>query len=211
MIVSEISMLPSAISILAGSYSVISQLITSYGYYAIFVLMLLESASIPIPSEVILPLIGYFSFKGLLDPYAALLVALAAGLIGFMVDYYIAYLFEKDVVYRHLGAFHIKEKDVKAFDSWFERNGSFAVFISRMLPVVRGLINFPAGFARMPKKKFIVYSMAGSFIWDVALMAFGFYGITSSSIYSVIAYVAVVCVILYAIYRISMKKIRNPG
>src|SRR5271157_3531518 len=165
-----------AAGILGFSYSTISGLIAAHGYIAIFVLMVLEAASFPgVPSEVVLPAVGYFIAEGLLNPVLAFAAAITGCTIGMGIDYYIAYFLGKDVVYKHLRFFHIKKEQLLAFDRWFEKNGDFAVFVSRLLPVVRGWIGFPAGFAEMPLKKFFFYSVTGTVIWDVILIAFGYY------------------------------------
>ncbi|MEM3781849.1 MAG: DedA family protein [Candidatus Micrarchaeaceae archaeon] len=197
------------------TYSSILSLIANYGYYALFGLLVLEEASVPVPSEVVLPVTGYFIFKGLLNPVLAFAVILAGGLVGMAIDYYIAYLIGKDVVYKHLGLFHIKKESLEAFDSWFRNNGSFAVFVTRMMPVLRGIINFPAGFALMPQKKFYAYSTFGAAIWDVLLMGFGFYlskyAFSLQSAYGTLAAlgaaVGVFIVLLFAIYKYAMKRI----
>ena len=86
--------------------------LTSYGYLAMFILMTLEAASLPIPSEVILPLIGLFVAQGAFSFPVALVVVLMGGVVGMFIDYYIAYFFEKDVVYKHLGMLHISKKSL---------------------------------------------------------------------------------------------------
>ncbi|MGC8710328.1 MAG: DedA family protein [Candidatus Micrarchaeia archaeon] len=191
------------------TYSSLSSLLHAYGYYAIIGLMTMEAASFPVPSEVVLPMIGYFAAKGVLNIYIALLVTFFSSFLGMALDYYIAYLLGKDIVYRHLGIFHIKKKDIEAFESWFSRNGAFAVFVSRFIPLVRGLINFPAGFALMPQKKFYIYSMAGSIIWDTVLVFFGYYALSASSATVLIVSIAVFAIVLYTIYVIAVKRIRK--
>ncbi len=204
-------MLFSIIGIFSLTYSAISSFISSYGYIAIFVLMLLEAASMPVPSEVILPLTGYFASKGVISLYIALPLVYLSSFAGMAINYYIAYFLGKDVVYKHLGLFRIKKEDVEAFEKWFNENGPFVVFISRLLPVVRGLINFPAGFALMDKKKFYVYSMAGSIIWDTLLVLFGYYALSANSLATVLAYIAILGLVLYSIYKISMNKIKRKS
>ena len=99
-------------------------IINTYGLLAIFVLMVLESASLPIPSGVVIPLAGLLAAKGLFNPYLAFTVILVAGIIGMTMDYYLAYFVEKDIIYRHLRAFRVKKEHLDAFDMWFERKGN---------------------------------------------------------------------------------------
>ena len=196
-------------SIFNLTYSALSSFISSYGYFAILILMILESASMPIPSELLLPATGYFAAKGILNIYIALVVVYISSFVGMAINYYIAYWLGKDLVYKHLHWFRIKKEDVKAFEKWFDKNGPFTVFISRLLPLVRGLINFPAGFALMDQKKFYAYSMAGAVIWDTALVLFGYYGLAANSITSVLIAIGVFGIVLYTIYRIAINNIRK--
>ena len=78
-----------------------------------------------------------------------------------------------------------------------------------MIPVLRGLISFPAGFARMPFKKFFLYSLVGSAIWDIVLMLFGYYLLSSNNLYVAMSAVALLALILYMIYRIAVNKTRK--
>ncbi len=195
-------------SIFSLTYAGITALVSQYGYLAILVLMLLEAAAFPVPSEVVLPAVGLLAAEGTLDPFITILAVIVGGIVGMGVDYYIAYFLGKDVVYKHLAVFHIRKERLDAFDSWFAKNGTFAVFIARLVPVVRALINFPAGFAQMPARKFFAYSIAGTLIWDVLLVAFGYYALSISSFPLVIASIFVFALALYLIYRFAMKRMR---
>ncbi|MDE1824781.1 MAG: DedA family protein [Candidatus Micrarchaeota archaeon] len=199
----------SLIAPLTGTYASINTFVGAYGYLAIFILMALEYASLPIPSEIVLPLIGLFAARGTLGFLPALLVVALAGLVGMGIDYFIAYYLGKDVVYKHASMFHIKKQQLDDFDAWFSRNGSFAVFIARLIPVARGLVSFPAGFAMMNKRAFFLYSFAGALIWDVALMLFGYYGLSSSSVSVTISAIAIFAVAIYIIYRLALSGIRK--
>ena len=191
------------------SNAYINSLLSTYGYLGLFGMMALEGASLPIPSEVIAPIAGYLAAKGVFNFYIAALAILAGNMVGVVIDYVIGYFIGKDVVYKHLHLFHIRKEQIDAFDVWFNRNGGFAVFISRMIPVLRGLISFPAGFARMPFKKFFLYSLVGSAIWDIVLMLFGFYLLSSNNLYIAMSAIALLALILYVIYRIAVNKTRK--
>ena len=191
------------------SNAYINSLLSTYGYLGLFGMMTLEGASLPIPSEVIAPIAGYLAAKGVFNFYIAALAILAGNMVGVVIDYVIGYFIGKDVVYKHLHLFHIRKEQIDAFDVWFNRNGGFAVFVSRMIPVLRGLISFPAGFARMPFKKFFLYSLVGSAIWDIVLMLFGFYLLSSNNLYIAMSAIALLALILYVIYRIAVNKTRK--
>jgi membrane protein DedA with SNARE-associated domain len=198
------------LSILLGKSGPIHNLVVNYGYVGIGILMMLESASLPIPSEVILPLSGQYIRLGILNFPGVLIVSLVGGLVGFSIDYFIAFYLGKDVIYNHLSLFHLKKESVENFEAWFEKNGSFAVFIIRMVPGVRGLISLVAGFAEMDLKKFYLFSFLGSLIWDTLLIIFGYYAF-SGSFASIIEYVAALILVMYLIYALLMRNVRKTA
>ncbi|MDE1859681.1 MAG: VTT domain-containing protein [Candidatus Micrarchaeota archaeon] len=115
------------------------------------------------------------------------------------------------MVYKNLKLLRIKKEDVERFDEWFKRNGPFAIFIARLIPLVRGLISFPAGFARMDLKKFYLYSLAGSLIWNVALIEFGYYALSVNSFDITATLFALLAIALYVIYKVALRKIGKKG
>ncbi|MGC8651678.1 MAG: DedA family protein [Candidatus Micrarchaeia archaeon] len=197
-----------ALSLVGSSYATISVLVKDYGYAAIFLLMLLEGSSVPVPSEVVLPLTGLFARQGLLSIYWGVLAALLGSIVGLAVDYYIGYFIGKDIVYKHLKRLHIRQEALDSFDRWFERNGMAAVFISRLIPVLRTLMSFPAGFAKMPPREFFAYSVAGSLIWDIVLALYGYYALASSNAVLLMASIGAFALVLYVIYAIARKHLR---
>jgi membrane protein DedA with SNARE-associated domain len=201
----------SIMSVLTGASTSMQSLIATHGYVAIIALMALESASLPIPSEVVLPVVGLYVYNGTLNIYLAVLSTVIGTLIGITVDYYVAYFLGKDVVYSHAKRFHIKKESIDHFDKWFNNNAGFTVFVARLIPVVRGLISFPAGFAQMDLKKFYLYSLAGSLVWNVALIGFGYYtlGSTNNNLTLILAGVGLFAQALYIIYHVSMGKIKE--
>lgn len=205
----SLSIISFILSLITNSSNAISAFIKSYGYEAIFVLMALESSSLPVPSEVILPLVGLFASRHILSFYLALVVGLLGSILGALVDYAIGYIIGKDVIYKHLRLFHLKKESLDNFDKWFEKNGLAAVFLTRLVPIARTIINFPAGFAKMNLKEFLAYSIAGMVIWDVVLMAFGYYLLSSSSAVVVLASVGVFAILLYVIYRYTMGRLKR--
>ena len=196
-------------SLIHGSTNVINAFIKSYGYAAIFTLMAFESSSLPVPSEVVLPIAGLLAAKGTLSFWISLVVAMLGSILGSVADYAIGYYVGKDIVYKHLQLFHIKRQSLEDFDKWFERNGLAAVFLTRLVPIVRTFINFPAGFAKMNFKEFIIYSIIGMLIWDVVLMAFGFYLLSANNAVTVLAAIGVFAILLYLVYRFAMKRMKR--
>ena len=149
-----------------------------FGWPGVVLLMAIESACIPLPSEVIMPLAGWMLIKD--DGHGASYVLLAGlyGAIGCTLGSWAAYWVGarggRPLVERYGRYVLISHRDLEAADRWFARWGDPTVFFSRLLPIVRTFISFPAGIARMPFMKFSVYTFAGSFPWCLGL-AYGGY------------------------------------
>ncbi len=194
------------LSILATTYSSISALISEYGYIAIFGLMLLEGSSLPVPSEVVLPLAGLLVANHTLNFGLVYIAALLGSIAGLAVDYYIGYFLGKDVVYKNLKLFHIKQAQLDAFDKWFDRNGVSAVFFTRFIPVLRTIMSFPAGFAHMEQKRFFAYSIAGTAIYDIILIIFGIKALSTHNAVITLTSIGIFAIVLYSLYRYAMKR-----
>ncbi len=158
------------LALLAGF---IVAVISSLGLFGIVLMMAIESACIPLPSEVIMPFAGYLVSLGQFN----LVVAATAGAIGCnlgsAVAYAIGYRGGRPFVERWGGYLLITHRDLDWADRFFARYGSAAVFVGRLLPVVRTFIALPAGVARMPLVKFHVYTFLGSWPWCFALAYVG--------------------------------------
>src|SRR4051795_5227510 len=143
------------------------------GLAGVFVLMVLESACIPIPSEATMLFAGF----NVSDGHYSLLVAVAVGslgnLVGSWIAYAIGYYGRIDVLEKHGRKLHIKKSHLEWADRWFERHGDATVFFSRMVPIVRTFISLPAGVARMPFWRFTALSIAGIVPWVFALTFIG--------------------------------------
>lgn len=196
-------------ALFTNSYNTIMHLVSSYGYPALFGLMLLEGSSLPVPSEVILPLAGYLAAKGTFNVFLAFLFSLLGSICGLIIDYTIGYVIGKDIVYKHLRRLRIRKSSLDAFDAWFARNGVAAVFFSRLIPVLRTVMSFPAGFAKMQLKKFFIYSITGSVIWDSVLIAFGYYLLSAHSAEIALASIGIFAILLYIVFKMALKRIRH--
>lgn len=152
----------------------ITTTVSSWGYEGIFFLMLLESSSLPIPSEVILPFAGYLVSKGQLDFFAALATATLAGIGGSLIDYYIG-LKGTNALLEHkiLGRAFFSRSQLETVARWFNRYGSQIVLFSRLVPGFRTLVSFPAGAVKMKLPKFIALTTVGCLIWNTALIYVG--------------------------------------
>ena len=163
-------MLDSIIGLLA---SWIVATISAIGYLGIALLMAIESACIPLPSEIIMPFSGYLVSTGRFD---LLLVATAGAIgcnIGSTVAYAVGYYGGRPLVEKWGRYILVSRSDLDRVDHYFARFGSITVFVCRLLPVVRTFIALPAGIARMPQLKFQLYTFVGSWPWCLALAYIG--------------------------------------
>ena len=143
------------------SISVISQ----SGYLGIVLLMGIESACIPLPSEVIMPFSGYLVYAG---RFSLIWVAIAGAVgcnVGSLVAYYVGAWGGRPLAERYGRYLLVTRRDLEMADRWFARYGDWAVFFSRLLPVIRTFIALPAGIARMNFLRFNVYTFLGSLPW----------------------------------------------
>lgn len=157
----------------------IIQFIHTTGYFGIFVLMTLESALIPIPSEVTMPFSGFLASTGVLSVWPIIIVGTIANLAGSLIAYYIGFLLEETVLLgliKKYGKFIlVTEHEYEKADKWFKKYGDKIIFMSRLLPGIRTIISLPAGMFEMDIKKFIIYTTVGCFIWSTLLTYTGFY------------------------------------
>jgi membrane protein DedA with SNARE-associated domain len=154
-------------------FNTIVNLLNQTGYLGIFVLMVMESATLPIPSEVVLPLGGYLVWQGRLEFWSTVAVATVGSLVGTMVDYCIGYYLGRPAVLRYGRIVRFSEKRLETTEKWFGSHGKGVVLFARFVPLLRTLIAFPAGLVKMDVKRFLVYSAVGILVWDIALVYLG--------------------------------------
>jgi membrane protein DedA with SNARE-associated domain len=147
--------------------------VADLGLWGIFVLMTLESACIPIPSEATMLFAGFNVHEGEYSLFAITAVGSIANVVGSWAAYGLGYYGRVDVLEKHGRKLHIKKKHLEWADRWFERHGDATVFFTRMLPIVRTFISLPAGVARMPFWRFTLLTLAGCIPWVLML---GFIG-----------------------------------
>lgn len=164
------SMVDKLITLIAG---LITATIAHLGYGGIVLLMAIESACIPLPSEVIMPFSGYLVSTGELRLGVVALAGAVGCVLGSLVAYGVGAWGGRPLVEKYGKYVLISRRDLSLAERWFDRHGDITVFIGRLLPVVRTFIALPAGIARMPLWRFNIYTFAGSFIWSWGLAWIG--------------------------------------
>ncbi len=186
--------------------------ISNYGYGGIVLLMALESACMPVPSEIVMPFAGFLVAQG--GSGMSLVGITIAGSVGCTLGSIAAYVFGfyagRPLILLYGKYIFIREKHLISAEEWFEKWGDKATFIARLLPVIRTVISLPAGIAKMNFKKFVFYSFAGSVPWTFMLAYVGYVlGSRWESIkgifreLDIIVVVAVIAVVVYYAYRIK--------
>lgn len=155
-----------------------TDLIVEHGYLALVILMLLENVFPPIPSELIMPFAGYAAAQGDINVIGAVIAGSTGSLLGALGWYAVGRLLgserSKRIARRHGRWLTISEADVDRAQQWFDRYGGVAVCIGRLIPAVRSVISVPAGIARMPLPRFLLWSSLGTVVWTALLTALGY-------------------------------------
>lgn len=147
--------------------------ISATGYLGIVLLMAIESACVPLPSEVIMPFSGYLVTLKRFTLIGTGLAGAFGCVVGSVVAYYLGRYGGRPFIERYGKYLLISKRDVEIADQWFIRYGEAVIFFSRLLPVIRTFISFPAGVARMNMFRFVIYTFIGSFPWCLGLAYLG--------------------------------------
>ena len=148
---------------------VATDVVAELGLLGIFVLLVLESACIPVPSEATMLFAGFNVSDGEYSLFAAVAVGSVANLVGSWIAYAVGYYGRIDILEKHGKKLHVKKSHLEWADRWFERHGDATVFFTRMLPIIRTFISLPAGVAKMPFWRFSALTLAGCVPWVLML------------------------------------------
>lgn len=191
-------------------------LIEILGYWGVFFGMMIESACIPLPSEVIMPFAGYVAYEGEMTLIGITIAGVLGNLLGSWIAYFVGLKGGRPFLEKYGKYFLISHRKLDLAHDWFEKYGHEAVFISRMLPIIRTFISLPAGIAKMNFKKFTVYTLLGSIPWVLLL---GYIGVMLGPhwkqirsyfhIMDIIVGIGIVAVIIYMIYHYRDKNSMN--
>jgi len=147
--------------------------ISTLGYWGVGMMMAVESACIPLPSEVIMPFAGYLVFSGRFSLWGVAVAGALGCLVGSVAAYGVGIYGGRGFIEKYGKYILISHHDLAVADNFFNKYGSIAIFFSRLLPVVRTFISLPAGIAKMNFNKFIIYTFVGSLPWCLALAYLG--------------------------------------
>ncbi|RJQ22407.1 MAG: DedA family protein [Nitrospiraceae bacterium] len=151
-----------------------TQLISSSGYFGVFILMAAESTMIPLPSELVMPFAGYLAYTGKFSFWSVCFISALGTIFGSLLSYYVGKYGGEPFLEKYGKYLLINKKDLEWTHNWFNRNGEKTIFISRFVPVVRHLISIPAGIAEMNIKRFTIFTFLGGFLWNTFLTYLGY-------------------------------------
>ncbi|MBC2122537.1 DedA family protein [Listeria marthii] len=186
----------------------ITSIMADFGYIGIFLLIMVENLFPPIPSEIILTFGGFMTTVSSLNVVMVIIVATLGSIVGAILLYKVASYFGKErltkIVLKYGRILRLKESDIERAESFFLKYGSWAVFLCRMIPLIRSLISIPAGMTKMKMSRFLILTTAGSLLWNTVLIGLGallgeswseivvFMDSFSTIIYSIIAILVVI-------------------
>ncbi len=154
----------------------IMQYFARYGGIAIFVIVLLEYLNLPgFPAGVIMPLAGIWAAKGNIRFIPALIITVAAGLLGSLILYFLGYKGGEIFLQKYLNKFPKQRKTIEDKLEWVRRKGSMGIFISKLIPMIRTLISIPAGVSKMNLVQYTISSTLGIFVWNLFFVGAGYY------------------------------------
>lgn len=163
-------MIAKLIEFLSG---IIVAVISTLGYSGIVLLMAIESACIPLPSEIIMPFSGYLVSTGQMNIWLVGIAGAVGCVLGSLVAYWVGSKGGRPLIEKYGRYLLVSPHDLDLADRWFANYGEAIVFVSRLLPAIRTFIAFPAGVARMNLKRFVIYTFAGSLPWCLGLAYVG--------------------------------------
>ena len=156
----------------------IIKIMNNFGYLGVFLLIAIENVFPPIPSEVILLFGGFMTTFSDMNIVGVIISSTLGSVLGAIILYYIGKIFNKERLKKIITSkpgkiLRLKPEDIDKADEWFDTKGNKTVFFCRFVPIIRSLISIPAGMSEMPMKKFLIYTAAGSLIWNAALTIAG--------------------------------------
>lgn len=187
-------------------------LIGNYGYFGMFIGMVLEAVIIAIPSELILATGGILAARGIFTFWGAFFIGLLGSVFCAIVIYCMGYFGGRPFIKKYGKYFFMKEEDIEKSDSWFNKYGMLSALIGRNFPIIRTLISLPIGITKQPFIKFLIYTTIGSIPWTLAFVYVGYslgdnWIILSNYINKLKTPIRIILIILIVLF--IYKKIKN--
>jgi len=198
-------------NIFEAIFNYLIQITSEIGYIGVIIIVGLEYACFPMPSEIVLPFVGFLAASGRVSYIGVLVVSTIAGILGSLVCYYIGYFGGKPVLDRIGDKIPSSRKSIFAAKDTFDKYDKISVMIARVLPLARTYISIPAGIARMNVLKFILFSSIGIIIWNTVLISLGYYlgsnwMIVEQLMKKYTLFIGLLVLVLTAIYFIKKRK-----
>lgn len=182
----------------------ITSIMADFGYIGIFVLIMVENLFPPIPSEIILTFGGFMTTVTSLNVVMVIIVATLGSVVGAILLYKVASYFGKErltkIVLKYGRILRLKESDIERAESFFLKYGSWAVFLCRMIPLIRSLISIPAGMTKMKMSRFLILTTAGSLLWNTVLI--GLRAVLGESWNEIVVFMDSFSTIIYSVIAI---------
>jgi membrane protein DedA with SNARE-associated domain len=198
------------IEILGPIVQYITSFISNLGYVGIFLLMILESALIPIPSEIIMPFSGFLVSSGKLNVLSVILAGSIGNLVGSIITYYIGFKAGRALILKYGKYVLLSKKHLDVTEQLFKKYGDKISFIGRLLPAIRTYVSLPAGIGETNLKRFVIYTFAGSMIWNSLLtyagmkLASNWKNIEKYSIYlDIAAILFIAAFVIWFVYKVK--------
>ena len=154
--------------------NIIEEFILNYGLISILIIVALEYANLPLPSEIVLPLAGILSSEYNMNVILVILVSILGGIVGSLTNYYIGYRFGNPLIYALKSKYPKTKRAIKESYRFMEKYENISVMLSRLVPIARTFISIVAGVTRMNMMAFVLYSTIGISIWNILLIFIGF-------------------------------------
>jgi membrane protein DedA with SNARE-associated domain len=192
--------------------------VEAFGYPGIFVLILLESTLVPIPSEIVMPMAGFMASQGKFSLPVIMVINSVAALCGSGLCYWLGVVGGRPALVKYGKYCFIREHEIARTEAFFAKHGKKTIFIARFLPGIRHVISVPAGISRMPLPQFFLQTFLGSTIWGGALILLGYYVASNWKVFSsqlqhanhLIAGILVLALVAFGI-RFVVRRRREPA
>lgn len=161
-------------------FQILLDFTSNFGYWGVFLLMVVESSFVPFPSELVIPPAAYLAYQGEMQLILVVIFGILGSLVGAILNYFLAMWLGRPLVYaltekKWAKIFLISSKKVEKAESYFLKYGGVSTFLGRLLPAVRQLISLPAGFSRYNFGRFVFFTTIGAGFWVIVLAVLGYY------------------------------------